>query len=58
MAADYFVQKPYAAADYLSAPVTIYFEAGTTPTARFFVPNAMQHTSLIATLVGHLVPVQ
>lgn len=53
----FFVQKPYPTASYLSEPVTVYFEPGTTPTARFFVPNAMEHTSLIVTFVGYFVPI-
>lgn len=54
----FFVPKAYPNASYLAAPVTIYFEAGSTPSVRFFVPDATQHTSLIVTLVGYLVPVQ
>jgi hypothetical protein len=54
----FFIPKAYPTANYLAAPVTVYFEAGSTPTARFFVPNAAQRTSLIVTLVGYLVPVQ
>ncbi len=54
----FFVPKTYPTAGYLAAPVTIYFEPGSTPTARFFVPDATQHTSLIVTFVGYLVPVQ
>lgn len=52
----FFVQKPYPTASYLAAPVTVYFEAGSTPTARFFVQNTTQHTSLIVTFAGYLVP--
>lgn len=48
-----FAQKPYPTADYLSATVLDYYEAGTTPTARFFVPNLTQTISLIVTLSGH-----
>ncbi len=53
----FFVPKAYPTASYLAAPVTVYFEAGSTPTARFFVPDATQRTSLIVTMVGYLVPV-
>jgi hypothetical protein len=55
--ASYFVPKPYPAASYLNAPVTVYFEPGSTPSARFFVPNATEHTSLIVTFVGYFVPI-
>lgn len=54
----FFVPKAYPTASYLAVPVTVYFEAGSTPTARFFVPDATQKTSLIVTLVGYFVPVQ
>jgi hypothetical protein len=51
------VQKTYPTAGNLTEAVTLYFEPGTTPIARFFVPNATEHTSLIVTLVGYNVPV-
>jgi hypothetical protein len=54
----FFVQKGYPTADDLSAPVLVYFEPGGLPTARFFVPDASQHTSLIVTFAGYLVPSQ
>jgi hypothetical protein len=54
----FFVPKGYPAAGTLAAPVTVYFEAGSTPTARFFVQDATQHTSLIVTFVGYLLPLQ
>jgi hypothetical protein len=54
----FFVQKGYPTAGNLSAPVTVYFEPGSLPTARFFVPDATQHTSLIVTFAGYLVPSQ
>ena len=38
----------------VTAPVSLYYEAGSTPTARVFAPDATQHTSLIITLVGEL----
>lgn len=41
---------------YLASQVTLYFDAGTTPTARIFVGSSPQHTSLIVTLVGYFVP--
>jgi hypothetical protein len=56
--ASYFVPKGYPTASYLNAPLTVYFEPGSTPTARFYVPNATEHTSLIVTFVGYLVPIQ
>jgi hypothetical protein len=52
----YFVPKSHPDLGYLAVPVTVYFNAGTTPTARIFAPDTDQHTSLIVTLVGHLVP--
>jgi hypothetical protein len=52
----FFVPKSDPNIGYLAAPVTIYFDAGSTPSARVFAPNTTQHTSLIVTLVGHLVP--
>jgi hypothetical protein len=52
----YFVPKSHPDLGYLAVPVTVYFNAGSTPTARIFAPNTAQHTSLIVTLVGHLVP--
>lgn len=51
-----FVTKPYETASYLSAPVTFYYNSGETPTARMFIPNSNDHTSLIVTLIGHLIP--
>ena len=50
----YFVTKTHPDLDYVTAPVRLYFEAGSTPTARVFAPDATQHTSLIITLVGEL----
>jgi hypothetical protein len=55
--AAFFVPKPYPTASYLATPVTVYFEPGSTPTARFFVQDATQHTSLIVTYVGYYVPI-
>ena len=52
----YFVPKAHPDLGYLAVPVTVYFNAGSTPTARIFAPDTTQHTSLIVTLVGHLVP--
>jgi hypothetical protein len=51
-----FIPKPYPTAGDVALPVTIYFEPGATPTARFFVQDATQHTSLIVTLTGYFVP--
>jgi hypothetical protein len=52
----YFVPKSHPDLSYLAAPVTVYYDAGSTPTARIFAPDTTQHTSLIVTLVGQLVP--
>ena len=52
----YFVPKSHPDLGFLAVPVTVYFNAGSTPKARIFAPNTSQHTSLIVTLVGHLVP--
>lgn len=54
----FFIPKPFPTAGYLAAPVTIYFEPNTTPTARIPVQDASQHNSLIVTFVGYLVPFQ
>jgi hypothetical protein len=57
-----FVPKPYRAASHLSAQTTFYYEAGQTPSARMYVPDTSDetigHTSLIVTLIGHLIPSQ
>jgi hypothetical protein len=57
-----FVTKPYRAASHLSAQTTFYYEAGQTPSVRMYVPDTSEdtigHTSLIVTLIGHLVPLQ
>jgi hypothetical protein len=53
---EFFVQKAYPTAGNLAAPVTVYFEPSRAPTARFFVQDITQHTSLIVTFVGYLVP--
>lgn len=52
----FFVPKGYPTASVLAAPVAVYFEHGSIPTARFFVPDTTQHTSLIVTFVGYLAP--
>ena len=52
----FFVPKSDPNIGVLASQVTVYFEAETTPTARIFVGNSPQHTSLIVTLVGYLVP--
>jgi|GEM_PF-1306905 len=57
----FFIPKTYPTASNIAAPVTIYFEPTTTPTARFFVPSAgggQSNITLIVTFVGYLVPVQ
>ena len=51
----YFVQKSDPNIGDLASQVTVYYGAGTTPTARIFVGTSTHHTSLIVTLVGHLV---
>ncbi|GAA1948643.1 hypothetical protein [Microbacterium deminutum] len=50
----YFVTKSHPDLDDVTAPVRLYFEAGSIPTARVFAPDTTQHTSLIVTLVGEL----
>jgi hypothetical protein len=40
------------------SPSPSNYEPGATPTARIFAPNTPQGTSLIITVVGHLVPAQ
>jgi hypothetical protein len=50
----YFVTKSHPDLDYVTAPVRLYFEAGSVPTGRVFAPDTTQHTSLIITLVGEL----
>jgi hypothetical protein len=57
-----FVTKPYRAANNLNAQITFYYEAGQTPSARMYVPDmsddTVGHSSLIVTLIGHLIPLQ
>ena len=50
----YFVAKTHPDLGNVTAPVSLYYEAGSTPTARVFAPDTTQHTSLIITLVGEL----
>ena len=50
----YFVTKTHPDLGYLTAPVRLYYEGGSTPTARVFAPDPNQHVSLIITLVGEL----
>jgi hypothetical protein len=50
----YFVTKSHPDLDDVTAPVSVYYEAGTVPTARVFAPDTTHHTSLIVTLVGEL----
>ena len=50
----YYVTKTHPDLGYVTAPVSLYFAAGSTPTARVFAPNTTQHTTLIITLVGAL----
>lgn len=53
----YFVPKSDPTIGVLASQVTVYYDTGTTPTARIFVGNSTQHTSLIVTLVGRLVDI-
>jgi hypothetical protein len=53
----YFVPKSDANIGVLASQVTVYYDTGTAPTARIFVGNSTQHTSLIVTLVGRLVDI-
>lgn len=50
----YFVTKTHPDLSYVTAPVSLYYEDGSTPTARVFAPDPAQHVSLIITLVGEL----
>jgi hypothetical protein len=50
----YFVTKSHPDLGNVTAPVSLYFEAGSVPRARVFAPDTTQHTSLIITLVGEL----
>ena len=50
----YFVTKTHPDLGYLTAPVRLFYEGGSTPTARVFAPDPNQHVSLIITLVGEL----
>jgi hypothetical protein len=54
----FFVPKSDVNIGYLVSQVTLYFDAGTTPTARIFAGGSTQHTSLIVTLVGYFVPIE
>jgi hypothetical protein len=51
-----FVSKTDPNLTYLNAPVSFYYEPGSTPTARIFAPPGTPNTSLIVTLVGNLAP--
>lgn len=53
----YFVAKTHPDLNYVTAPVSLYYEAGSTPTARVYAPDTTQHTSLLITLVGELIAV-
>ena len=52
----YFVPKTHPDIGYISAPVTLYYGPGSKPTARVFAPPGTPNTSIIVTLVGHLIP--
>jgi hypothetical protein len=50
----YFVTKTHPDLGYVTAPVSLYYDDGSTPSARVFAPDPTQHVSLIITLVGEL----
>ena len=50
----YFVTKTHPDLRNVTAPVRLFYDAGSTPTARVFAPDPNQHVSLIITLVGEL----
>ena len=50
----YFVTKTHPDLGYVTAPVSLYYEPGSTPTARVFAPDTTQHVSQIITLIGEL----
>jgi hypothetical protein len=50
----YFVTKFDPSLGDLTTPVSLFYDAASTPTARVFAPNTSQHTSLIITIVGTL----
>jgi hypothetical protein len=53
----YFVANSTPTPGYLNSPVTLFYEAGQTPSARIFAyPNTGAHNSLIVTIVGELSP--
>jgi predicted Ser/Thr protein kinase len=54
----YFVPVSDPNLGYLAVPVTFYYDAMTKPTARIFAPNPTQTTSLIVTIVGHLLALE
>ena len=54
----YFVPVSHPDLGYLAVPVTFYYDAMTTPTARIFAPNPAQTISLIVTIVGHLLDLE
>lgn len=53
-----FVTKPYKGATFLSTPVTFYYEAGQTPTARMAIDQPNESNSLVVTIIGYVVPSQ
>jgi hypothetical protein len=50
----YFVTKFDPNLGDLTTPVTLFYEPGSTPTARVYAPNTSRHTSLHITIVGTL----
>jgi hypothetical protein len=52
----YFVTTPSRGLGYLTTPVTLFYEPGSTPRARVFAQAPSQQTSLIITIVGTLEP--
>ncbi len=50
----YFVTKTHPDLANVTAPVRLFYDGGSTPTARVFAPDPTQHVSLVITLVGEL----
>jgi hypothetical protein len=54
----YFVTKTHPDLGHVTAPVSLYYDDGSTPTARVSAPDPTRHVSLIITLVGELHDIQ
>jgi hypothetical protein len=52
----YFVAKASPGSSFLNTPVTLFYEAGESPSARIFSENPSAHYSLLVTIVGQLDP--